>query len=67
MRTNKTPLEELVLVDIPNPQPFYQEGNGDANQKIEIMFVLTSSSSRFLWAASDIMLFSIHLIRNTKY
>ena len=67
MRTNKTPIGGTCLVGIPNPQPFYQEDIGDANQKIEIKFVLTSSSSRFLWAASDTMLFSIHLIRNTKY
>ena len=76
------------LVAIPKPatvlpggrvlQPFYRENIGEANQQFQIKFVLTSSSSRFLRAASDTMLCSlhvtservlnpIHLIGNTKY
>ena len=52
----KTSIGGTCLVVIPNPQPFYQEGIGDANQQFVIKFVLTSSSSRLLWAASDAML-----------
>ena len=46
------------LVTISNPQPFYQEDIGDANEQFQIIFALTSSSSRFLRAASNTMLYS---------
>ena len=57
MRTKKNPLEELVWSSSQTLNRFTtQEDIGDANQQFEITFVLTSSSSRFLWAASDTML-----------